>query len=172
MNQYFKEILTTFSITQRIWALIILCISVFFITFGSDIIDAIKPDPTQQNLVVRRQRNQIVSLNTQLDSLTLRVDDLTQEVIDGQSECTRRRIDREKEIIAQIDEIENIVRYGGKSHQMVRNEGNGSAKPSPKLNTDTIQIVRDENAYEVYDDRTGEIIEGLCNLKKKIKSNK
>jgi hypothetical protein len=165
MNQYFKEILTTFSITQRIWALIILCISVFFITFGSDIIDAIKPDPTQQNLVVRRQRNQIVSLNTQLDSLTLRVDDLTQEVIDGQSECTRRRIDREKEIIAQIDEIEKMIRGNAMRQQLIR-------RTSEKSVSDTIRIVRDENSYEVYDDNTGQIIEGLCNLKKKIKSKK
>jgi hypothetical protein len=165
MIQYFKEILTTFSITQRIWALIILCISVFFITFGSDIIDAIKPDPTQQNLVVRRQRNQIVSLNTQLDSLTLRVDDLTQEVIDGQSECTRRRIDREKEIIAQIDEIEKMIRGNAMRQQLIR-------RTSEKSVSDTIRIVRDENSYEVYDDNTGQIIEGLCNLKKKIKSKK
>lgn len=165
MIQYFKEILTTFSIAQRIWALIILCIAVFFITFGSSIIEAVKPDPTQQNLVVKRQKKQIISLNTQLDSLTLRVDDLTQEVIDGQSECTRRRIDREKEIIAQIDEIEKMIRGNAMRQQLIR-------RTSEKSVSDTIRIVRDENSYEVYDDNTGEIIEGLCNLKKKIKSKK
>ena len=83
MMQYFTEILKTFSIAQRIWALIILCISVFFITFGSNIIDAIKPDPIQENLVVKRQKSQIISLNTQLDSLTLRVDDLELGEIDS-----------------------------------------------------------------------------------------
>ncbi len=165
MIQYFKEILTTFSMAQRIWALIILCIAVFFITFGSSIIEAVKPDPTQQNLVVKRQKKQIIYLNTQLDSLTIRVDNLSQEVIDVQSECTRRRIDREKEIIAQIDEIENMVRNGGRVHQMIR-------KTTQNSQIDTIQIARSENTYEVYDDRTGEIIEGLCNLKKKIKSKK
>lgn len=165
MIQYFKEILTTFSMAQRIWALIILCIAVFFITFGSSIIEAVKPDPTQQNLVVKRQKKQIISLNTQLDSLTIRVDDLTQEVIDGQSECTRRRIDREKEIIAQIDEIEKIVITNSRRQQLIR-------RTSEKTVSDTIRIARDENAYEVYDDNTGEIIEGLCNLKKKIKSKK
>lgn len=165
MIQYFKEILTTFSIAQRIWALIILCIAVFFITFGSSIIEAVKPDPTQQNLVVKRQKKQIISLNTQLDSLTIRVDDLTQEVIDGQSECTRRRIDREKEIIAQIDEIEKMIRGNAMRQQLIR-------RTSEKSVSDTIRIVRDENSYEVYDDNTGQIIEGLCNLKKKIKSKK
>ena len=165
MIQYFKEILTTFSITQRIWALIILCIAVFFISFGSSIIEAVKPDPTQQNLVVKRQKKQIIYLNTQLDSLTIRVDNLTQEVIDGQSECTRKRIDREKEIIAQIDEIENMVRNGSRAHQMIR-------KTTQNSQTDTIQIARSENTNEVYDDRTGEIIEGLCNLKNKIKNKK
>ena len=165
MIQYFKEILTTFSIAQRIWALIILCIAVFFISFGSSIIEAVKPDPTQQNLVVKRQKKQIISLNTQLDSLTIRVDDLTQEVIDGQSECTRRRIDREKEIIAQIDEIEKMIRGNAMRQQLIR-------RTSEKSVSDTVRIVRDENSYEVYDDNTGQIIEGLCNLKKKIKSKK
>jgi hypothetical protein len=165
MIQYFKEILTTFSITQRIWALIILCVAVFFITFGSNIIEVIKPDPTQQNLVVKRQKKQIIYLNTQLDSLTIRVDDLTQEVIDGQSECTRRRIDREKEIIAQIDEIEKMIRGNAMRQQLIR-------RTSEKSVSDTVRIVRDENSYEVYDDNTGQIIEGLCNLKKKIKSKK
>jgi len=165
MIQYFKEILTTFSIAQRIWALIILCIAVFFISFGSSIIEAVKPDPTQQNLVVKRQKKQIIYLNTQLDSLTIRVDDLTQEVIDGQSECTRRRIDREKEIIAQIDEIEKMIRGNAMRQQLIR-------RTSEKSVSDTIRIVRDENSYEVYDDNTGQIIEGLCNLKKKIKSKK
>jgi hypothetical protein len=165
MIQYFKEILTTFSIAQRIWALIILCIAVFFISFGSSIIEAVNPDPTQQNLVVKRQKKQIIYLNTQLDSLTIRVDDLTQEVIDGQSECTRRRIDREKEIIAQIDEIEKMIRGNAMRQQLIR-------RTSEKSVSDTIRIVRDENSYEVYDDNTGQIIEGLCNLKKKIKSKK
>jgi len=165
MIQYFKEILTTFSIAQRIWALIILCIAVFFISFGSSIIEAVKPDPTQQNLVVKRQKKQIIYLNTQLDSLTIRVDDLTQEVIDGQSECTRRRIDREKEIIAQIDEIEKMIRGNAMRQQLIR-------RTSEKSVSDTIRIVRDENSYEIYDDNTGQIIEGLCNLKKKIKSKK
>jgi hypothetical protein len=165
MIQYFKEILTTFSIAQRIWALIILCIAVFFISFGSSIIEAVKPDPTQQNLVVKRQKKQIIYLNTQLDSLTIRVDDLTQEVIDGQSECTRRRIDREKEIIAQIDEIEKMIRGNAMRQQLIR-------RTSEKSVSDTVRIVRDENSYEVYDDNTGQIIEGLCNLKKKIKSKK
>jgi len=165
MIQYFSEILKTFSIAQRIWALIVLCIAVFFITFGSNIIEAVKPDPTQQNLVVKRQKKQIISLNTQLDSLTIRVDDLTQEVIDGQSECTRRRIDREKEIIAQIDEIEKMIRGNAMRQQLIR-------RTSEKSVSDTIRIVRDENSYEVYDDNTGQIIEGLCNLKKKIKSKK
>jgi hypothetical protein len=168
MIQYFTEILKTFSITQRIWALIILCISVFFITFGSDIIDALKPDQTQQNLVIKRQRIMITSLNTQLDSLSFRVDDLTQEVIDGQSECTRKRINREKEIIGQIDEIEDMVRENARRQQLIKR----TTQNSQKSVVDTVRVIRDENAYEVYDDNSGQIIEGLCNLKNKIKNKK
>ena len=167
MIQYFKEILTTFSIAQRIWALIILCIAVFFITFGSSIIEAVKPDPTQQNLVVKRQKKQIISLNTQLDSLTIRVDDLTQEVIDGQSECTRRRIDREKEIIAQIDEIERIVRDNSRNKQLVKR----TIQNSQKSEVDSIRVVRDA-PIPIEVDNSSEVIKGLCDLKNKIRNKK
>lgn len=165
--KYFTEILKTFSIAQRIWALIILCISVFFITFGSDIIEALKPDQTQQNLVIKRQRIMITSLNTQLDSLSFRVDDLTQEVINGQSECSYKRIQREKEIISQIDEIMNMVRGNVRPHQMViRNNGNGSSS-NPKNDS----IVRDKIKI-INDDKTEIVISALSNLKNKIKNKK
>jgi hypothetical protein len=166
MIQYFTEILKTFSTAQRIWALIILCISVFFITFGSDIIDALKPDQTQQNLVIKRQRTMITSLNTQLDSLSFRVDDLTQEVINGQSECSHKRIQREKEIISQIDELENMLRGSLRQKERMsrRDEGPGS---SSKQNNDT--VVRDE-VKVINDDNTEEVISALCKLKNKIKN--
>ena len=164
--QYFKDILITFSKAQRIWALIILCVSVFFITFGSDIINALKPDPTRQNLVVKRQRSVITSLNTQLDSLTLRVDDLTQEVIDGQTQCTTQRINREKEIITQIDEIMNMVRGNVKPHQMVI-----KPHPSPPVNNDTI-VVAAKEVRHIEDDNSEQIMKGLCDLKKNIKNKK
>jgi hypothetical protein len=163
MMQYFKEILTTFSITQRIWALIILCVSVFFITFGSDIIDTLKPDPTQQNLVVQRQKKEIISLNTQLDSSSVRIDVLTQKVIDGQTQCTKQRLKREKEIITQIDEIMIMVRGNVKPHQMV-------IKPHP-VTSDTVVVSAKEVRY-IEDDNSEEIMKGLCNLKEKIKSKK
>lgn len=165
MIQYFTEILKTFSITQRIWALIILCVSVFFITFGSNIIEAVKPDPTQQNLVVKRQRNTIIYLNTQLDSLTLRVNDLTQEVINGQSECSHKRIQREKEIIFQIDELENMLRGSlrQKERMVRRDEG------PDLLNSNNDSVVRDE-VKVIDNDKTEEVISALCELKNKIKN--
>jgi hypothetical protein len=169
MIQYFTEILKTFSTAQRIWALIILCVSVFFITFGSDIIDALKPDPTQQILVIERQKKMITSLNTQLDSLSFRVNDLTQEVINGQSECSHKRIQREKEIIFQIDELENMLRGSVRPHQMIRNHGTGSSNSNVTL--DTVRIVRDEPRY-VEDDNSEKIIKGLCDLKNKIRNKK
>ena len=156
--QYFKDILITFSKTQRIWALIILCVSVFFITFGSDIIKSLKPDPTQQNLVVQRQKKEIISLNTQLDSLTLKVGYLTQEVINGQSECSNKRIQREKEIITQIDELQNMLRGSIRPKAMVKEpEDDG--------------LVRDE-VKVIDDDKTEIVISALNQLKNKIKTKK
>ena len=166
MLQYFKDILMTFSKTQRIWALIILCISVFFITFGSDIIDVLKPDPTQQNLIINRQSKQILYLNTQLDSSSIRIDVLTQKVIDGQTQCTRQRLNREKEIITQIDEIMIMVRGNVRPHQMVI-----KPHPSPPVNGDTIVVAASEVRY-IEDDNSEQIMKGLCDLKEKIKSKK
>jgi len=158
MMQYFKDILITFSKTQRIWALIILCVSVFFITFGSDIIKSLKPDPTQQNLVVQRQKKEIISLNTQLDSLTLKVGYLTQEVINGQSECSNKRIQREKEIITQIDELQNMLRGSIRPKAMVKEpEDDGLARDEVKV---------------IDDDKTEIVISALNQLKNKIKTKK
>lgn len=158
MMQYFKDIISLFSITQRLWVLTILCVSTFFITFGSDIIEVLKPDPSQLNLVVKRQKKEIISLNTQLDTLSFRVNDLTQEVIDGQSQCTNKRLEREKEIITQIDEIMNMVR--------------GSVKPHPmamKRTNDTIVV---ESMRVIPDDNTELAISALRELKNRIKNNK
>jgi putative sterol carrier protein len=160
MIQYFTEILKTFSTAQRIWALIILCISVFFITFGSDIIDALKPDPTQQILVIERQKKMITSLNTQLDSLSFRVDDLTQEVINGQSECSHKRIQREKEIIGQIDELQNMLR--------------GSLRPRERMmvRPKNDSVMMDVSPKVIIEDKTEIVISALCELKNKIRNKK
>ena len=166
MVQYFKDILTTFSMAQRIWVLLILVTFGLLITFGSNIIDVIKPDPTQQNLIIDRQSKKILYLNTQLDSSSIRIDVLTQKVIDGQTECTRQRLNREKEIITQIDEIMIMVRGNVKPHQMVI-----KPHPSPPVNQDTVVVSAREVRY-IEDDNSEEIMKGLCDLKEKIKSKK
>ena len=156
MMQYFKDIISLFSITQRLWVLTILCVSTFFITFGSDIIEVIKPDPSQLILVVKRQKKEIISLNTQLDTLSLRGNDLTQEVIDGQSQCTNKRIEREKEIITQIDELEKIIR-NVRPHAMAMRRTN-----------DTVVV----EAMMIPDDNTELAISTLRELKNRIKTKK
>ena len=190
MLQYFKDIISLFSITQRLWVLTILCISTFFITFGSDIIEVLKPDPSQLNLVVKRQKNQIITLNTQLDTLSFKVDDLTQEVIDGQSQCTHKRIEREKEIIAQIDELENIIR-NVRPHAMAMKRTNDIDGDSVLDNEDKCPTVMggvrnngcpDVNNEEILTtatiiketpyDNTGLAISALRELKNRIKNNK
>mgnify|MGYP003537270267 FL=1 len=164
MIQYFKDILTTFSMAQRIWVLLILVTFGLLITFGSNIIYALKPDPTQQNLIINRQSKKILYLNTQLDSSSVRIDVLTQKVIDGQTECTRQRLNREKEIITQIDEIMIMVQSNVRPHQMVI-----KPHPSPPVNGDTIVFASSEVKY-IQNDNSEEIMKGLCDLKKKIKS--
>lgn len=148
--------------------MIILCVFIFLITFGSNLIELIKPDPIQQDLIIERQSTQIIYLNTQLDSSSIRIDKLTQKVIDGQNECTKKRLDREKEIVTQIDGIVNMIISGNRPHQMVRNDGPGSS--NPKIIEDTVVRVMDNRSYEIPEDNSGLIIEELKNLKNTVKS--
>jgi hypothetical protein len=172
MMQYFKDIISLFSITQRLWVLTILCVSTFFITFGSDIIEVLKPDPSQLILVVKRQKKEIISLNTQLDTLSFRVNDLTQEVIDGQSQCTNKRIEREKEIIAQIDKIMNMVRGSVKPHEMtIRERLIRQSKSSVPVSDGTpIRITNVDSIRVIPDDNTELAISALRELKSRIKN--
>lgn len=172
MMQYFKDIISLFSITQRLWVLTILCVSTFFITFGSDIIEVLKPDPSQLILVVKRQKKEIISLNTQLDTLSFRVNDLTQEVIDGQSECSYKRIEREKEIITQIDELEKIIRNMN-PRTMVKNPRVLAMKrTNDTIEVDTIRVIPDENTESIMEDNTELAISALHELKNRIKNKK
>jgi len=174
MMQYFKDIISLFSITQRLWVLTILCVSTFFITFGSDIIEVLKPDPSQLILVVKRQKNQIITLNTQLDSLSFKIDDLTQEVINGQSQCTNKRIEREKEIITQIDEIMNMVRGSVKPHPVSMKKMLIRQSKSSVLVSDgtPIRITDVDSMRVIPDDNTELAISALRELKNRIKNNK
>ena len=155
MMQYFKDIISLFSITQRLWVLTILCVSTFFITFGSDIIEVLKPDPSQLILVVKRQKKQIITLNTQLDTLSFKISNLTQEVINGQSQCTNKRIEREKEIMTQIDELEKIIR-NSRPHAMTMRRTN-----------DTVVV---ETMRVIPNDDTELAISALHELKNRIKN--
>jgi len=173
--QYFKDIISLFSITQRLWVLTILCVSTFFITFGSDIIEVLKPDPSQLILVVKRQKKEIISLNTQLDTLSFRVNDLTQEVIDGQSQCTNKRIEREKEIIAQIDELQNMLRGSIKPHPMAMKKmliRQSKSKSVPVSDRIPIRITDVDSIRVIPDDNTELAISALRELKNRIKNNK
>jgi hypothetical protein len=163
MMQYFKDILTTFSMAQRIWALIILCIAVFLITFGSNIIDAIKPDPTQQGLIIVRQKKQITFLNKQLDSSSITIDSLTEKVLDGQSECSRKRFQTQQEMNREIDSLIGLMTPRKiKKHRTPRVSG------PPQ---DSCVVARDE-VVEVKkvekDDRVNVMISGLKHLKNKL----
>jgi len=172
MLQYFKDIISLFSITQRLWVLTILCVSTFFITFGSDIIEVLKPDPAQLNLVVKRQKKEIIFLNTQLDTLSCRVDDLTQEMIDGQSQCTDKRIEREKEIIALIDELDNIIR-NSTPHPMSTKKmliRQSKSKSVPVSDGIPIRITDVDSIRVIPDDNTELAISALRELKNRIKN--
>jgi hypothetical protein len=104
--------------------------------------------------------------------LTFRVNDLTQEVIDGQSECSYKRIEREKEIITQIDELEKIIRNMN-PRTMVKNPRVLAMKrTNDTIEVDTIRVIPDENTESIMEDNTELAISALHELKNRIKNKK
>ena len=81
MFKYISEILSKFTQRQRIFALLILLLSIIIISVGPKITESLTYN--DEELKVR-----IESQNTQILQLTKRVDELTTQVITNQKECT------------------------------------------------------------------------------------
>ena len=163
MIKYFKDILITFSKAQRIWALIILCLTVSLITFGSNIIDLFKTDNTQQTLIIDRQKKQILFLNKQLDNSTLTIDSLTNKVLDGQNECSKKRFKTQQEMNKEIDSLIGLItpkkhiKYYSPKMPLPQQD---SSVASNKYVKSTIKV----NEY----DNVIKLISGLKHLKNKL----
>ena len=99
MVKYFSEILKTITPTQRLLALCILILAVVIITVGPKFIDSVTKDTEELKTKITAQR-------TEINDLTLRVNELNKELLANQSECTNSLIAKEREILDIVVEIE------------------------------------------------------------------
>ena len=107
MIKYFSQILSKFSVKQRITALIILSILLVIITLGPIIIKTVDPGNKELKTRIDHQDLEIKRLNINLDSANIKIYTLNQTIIQNQEDCTNKVIEREKQITKLIDNIIN-----------------------------------------------------------------
>ncbi len=103
MFKYISDILSKFTQTQRVIALIILLSSIIIISIGPKVIELITYNNEELEIKVESQRKLI-------SELSQNVNDLNETVIKNQKECTNKILQRENEILLIINEIENYVK--------------------------------------------------------------
>ena len=149
MFKYISEIIGKISMAQRIWALLIVLITIIIVTLGPPTLDALSQDNEELTLKVERQRRQILNLSMEVDSLN-------SLVIKNQRDCTNRIVDREEEIYAQIDRLERLIRSQSLQVQEPRTGSSGDEEVSQ---------------MRYIDNGSTQMVQGLRTIKKDIKNH-
>jgi len=145
MFKYISEILSQFSMTQRIMALLIVLSSIIIITIAPKLIDATTQDCVELSDKIKRQKADIVILNEDVESLK-------QQIRKNSQECTDEILRREKEIMEEIDNLRNSI------------ERNTQRRNLTKIQ-DTIS---NERIITIEDDRPKMMMDGLKKIKRNI----
>ena len=103
MFKYLADILSQFSITQRIMALLIILFSVVIITLTPKFLDAFTQDNSELWETVNQQKGQISQMRGEIT-------DLNTQIINNERECTNEIIRREREILVMIGQLENKMK--------------------------------------------------------------
>ena len=98
MFKYISEILSQFSKTQRVMALLMVLTTITIITIGPSLIDSITTDRKELEDKITNQSNRIKILENQVDTLD-------SKIRAGQRSCTQEIYARESEFIQMLDEI-------------------------------------------------------------------
>lgn len=98
MFKYISEILSQFTKTQRVMALLMVLTTITIITIGPSLIDSITTDKEELELKITKQTQRITSLENHIDTLDF-------EIRESQKSCTQEIYARENEFIQMLDEI-------------------------------------------------------------------
>jgi hypothetical protein len=98
MFKYISEILSQFSKTQRVMALLMVLTTITIISIGPSLIDSITEDRTELESKITKQTERITSLENHIDTLDW-------QIRESQKSCTQEIYARENEFIQMLDEI-------------------------------------------------------------------
>ena len=160
MFKYISEILSQFTKTQRVMALLMVLTTITIITIGPSLIDSITEDRTELELKITKQTERITLLENQVDTLD-------SKIRESQKSCTQEIYARENEFIQMLDEIRaEAFKY------RVSKRNNVSAMMRVKIDT-----INKHGDYELDDPiiepevkvDISPILSKIDNMKKKIK---
>jgi len=103
MFKYISEILSQFSMSQRIVALLVVLFSIVIITLGPSFINTITLDEDELWSTINKQK-------TELQELQNETSRLNKVIRDNQLECTNQIVDREREILEKLAILENNMK--------------------------------------------------------------
>jgi hypothetical protein len=155
MFKYIKEILSQISPAQRLFALIIILFSISLILVGPKIVESITHSDEELVAITNRQREQIIELNSELSKLNL-------EMIKNKTECTNLIIEREKEILKMIEDLQRGLMFTRRSMVSEPTGGSGDDQDSS---------FRPKKIKQIDDDRMPIIMDGLDRIKTKLKKD-
>jgi hypothetical protein len=161
MFKYISEILSQFSKTQRVMALLMVLTTITIITIGPSLIDSVTTDRTELELKITKQTERITSLENHIDTLDW-------QIRESQKSCTQEIWARENEFIQMLDEIRaEAFKYkvSTKTSDVVvnRKKSNGDDE-----NVMMMEMPRQETKTEVKVD-ISPILSKIDKMKKNIK---
>ena len=161
MFKYISEILSQFSKTQRVMALLMVLTTITIITIGPSLIDSITTDRKELEDKITNQSNRIKILENQVDTLD-------SKIRAGQRSCTQEIWARENEFIQMLDEIRlEAFKYkvSTKTSDVVVNRKKSTGDDE---NVMMMEIPRQETKTEVKVD-ISPILSKIDKMKKNIK---
>ncbi len=103
MFKYISEILSKLSMGQRLLALVFLLLSITFISVGPKIVNSLTQDTEELKVKVENQRAEI-------QTLTQRVNELNDRILNDQMACTDKFVTREREIMDLLSGLESVAK--------------------------------------------------------------
>jgi len=100
--QYISDIISKFTQKQRILVLFLLLFSITLIFLGPDLMNKFGGDVDILKSKLREKDNEI-------DSLNLKIITISRSMVDNEQNCTNRLLEREREIMAQLDTLEKTL---------------------------------------------------------------
>jgi hypothetical protein len=169
MFKYISEILSKFTQGQRIIALLLLLLSITFISIGPKMVESLTYNDVELKSKVSSQTTQILELNA-------RVTELNTQIIENQRECTNSIVTRESEIMMEIVELESRIKKEMRNQRnLVKDEEiivNRMEKYDDEYPIEVMSAAPEPKPIKIETPQTNQMmLEGLSKIKSNIKKD-